>query len=322
MQNQPLSFGAIIRQPDIRDYPLGAFTPTTYPDTYFADISWAPVENQQKLPVCSAFAGSFLKNIQDNRRLSPAYLWKKIKQIDGYPPESGTDMLAIFKTLNKTGVCEYGQGIDNSSVDLATYTDPSSITMAMSADAQDHRIDTYAFQFNPTIEQIKAAIYEHKVVIALLRIGTEFYTPSWAAKDILPLRPPQSIIGGHFIVLYGYDKENIYFRNEWSSAWGANGNGYFNSSYLPYVVEIGTAVDTSGGRFQQDLSYGMANLDVYSLQKFLVKNGFGTYTPTGFFGDKTRSSVIAFQKKYGISQTGYFGPISRGQANILYAQTM
>ena len=176
--NLPLAFGAIERQPNPQDFPLGAFTPTTYPDTYFSDISWATVENQQKIPACGAFAGAFLKNIQDNRRLSPAYLWKEIKLIDGQPPENGTDLLSIMKTLNKTGVCLYDPTIDNTSVDLATYTDSHSVTMAMNGDAQDHRIDTYAFQFSPTMEQIKAAIYQQKVVIALLRIGVEFYTPS------------------------------------------------------------------------------------------------------------------------------------------------
>ena len=320
MQNQPLSFGGIFRQPTPTDYPLGAFTPTTYPDTYFTPISQFPVENQQKIPACGSHAGSFLKNIQDNKRLSPEYLWKRIKEIDNQPPENGTDLLSIFKTLNKTGVCSFDLLPNNTSLTLQQYTDPSTITQEQDADAQDHRIDTYAFQFYPTLEQIKAAIYAHGTVIALIRIGQEFWTPSWNAKDILPLRVPQTIVGGHFITLYGYNATQIFFRNEWSDQWGANGNGYFEANYIPYVVEIGTAVDTSGGRFQKDLSYGMANLDVYSMQKYLVQNGFGTYVPTGFFGDKTRSSVIAFQKKYNIIQTGFVGPITRGQLNLLYGQ--
>lgn len=32
------------------------------------------------------------------------------------------------------------------------------------------------------------------------------------------------------------------FRNSWSSAWGVNGDGYFDISYLPNVTEIGTAI--------------------------------------------------------------------------------
>ena len=319
MNPQNLSFGAIERTPDPRDYPLGAFTPTTYPDTYFSDISWAPVENQRKIPACGSHAGAFVKNLQDNRRLSPAFLWKEIKLIDGRSPEEGTDMLSIFKTLKSAGTCLFDTTIDDTTVDVDTYTDPHSITIAQSANAQDHKISTYAFQFNPTMEQIKAAIYEHGAVLLLLRVGEEWWTPSWNAADILPLKPPQNVVSGHFVVAYGYNQDSIFFRNEWSSDWGANGNGYFKANYLPFVTEMGTAVDTSGGRFQKDLRYGMANLDVYSLQKWLVANGFAVFTPTGFYGLMTKAAVQLFQKKYGIPQTGYFGPISRGKLNLLYA---
>lgn len=317
------TLGGIQRTQNTTDFPLGAFTPTVCPPSYTTDISNLFTENQMKLPDCGANGGGELKGVQDNFRPSVAYLWKRIKQIDNYPPEAGTDLLSIMKALNKVGVCSFKLLPTDSTQDLKTFTDPSVITQEMDADAQDHRIDTYAFQFNPTMEQIKSAIYTHGVVIALIRVGSEFWTPSWAAKDILPLRPPVSPVGGHFILLYGYDKENIYFRNSWGNSWGANGNGYFNSSYIPYVVEMGTAVDTSGGRFKQNLEYGMANLDVYSLQKFLVKGGYGNFVPTAFFGEKTRQAVIAYQKAKGIKPTlGFFYQVTRGYVNKEYAQTM
>jgi hypothetical protein len=318
-----LAFGAIERKQLPTDYPLGAFTPDAYPESYFTDISKYPVENQRKIPACGSHAGSFLKNVQDGTRLSPAYLWKKIKQIDGFTPEMGTDMLSIFKSLKNFGTCPFNSSIDDTTQKLETYTSTFNISQEMDADAQDHKIDTYAFTFYPTMEQIKAAIYKHKVVLCLIKIGEEFWKPSWSASDILPLRPPQAIIGGHFVTLYGYDKDRIYFRNEWGDTYGANGNGYFGVNYLPYVTEIGTAVDTSGGRFQRDLSVGMTNLDVYSLQKFLVKNKYGTYTPTGFFGPKTFDSVRAYQLAKNIQpRSGYVGPITRGWINKEYAQNL
>jgi hypothetical protein len=70
LPNSPLGFGAIERQQQPSDFPLGAFTPPIYPPTYFTDISKLPVENQAKLPACGAHAGSFVKNIQDNSRTS------------------------------------------------------------------------------------------------------------------------------------------------------------------------------------------------------------------------------------------------------------
>jgi hypothetical protein len=54
------TFGAIQRQPDIRDYPLGAFTPETFPEKYFTEINWCEVENQRKIPACGSHSGAFL----------------------------------------------------------------------------------------------------------------------------------------------------------------------------------------------------------------------------------------------------------------------
>jgi hypothetical protein len=231
-------------------------------------------------------------------------------------------MLSIFKTLQKSGVCSFTLLPNDTTQSLLDYTNPAVITEEEDADAQDHRVDTYAFQFSPTIDQIKSAIATHGCVLALLRIGSEWWTPSWSASDILPLRPPQTIVGGHFVVLYGYDEKYIYFHNSWSDKWGQQGNGYFGIDYLPFVNEIGTAVDTTLGRFQNDMYFGTANLDVYSLQKFLVNKGYGTFTPTGLFGGKTLASVIVYQKAHNITPAiGRCGPVTRGYINTEYAQT-
>ena len=319
--NQPNNFGAIERTPNVSDYPLGAFTLSSYPATFQTDISHVIVENQQKIPACGAHAGSYLKDIQDVTRTSPEYLWKRIKQIDNYPPERGTDMLSILKTLQTRGVCGASLLPNNTSLDLATYTDPSTITMPMDADAQDHRIDTYAFQFNPTMDDIKRAIYTHGAVIALLKVDSNWWLPAWNALQ-MPLDPPTNVVSGHFIILYGYGQNLLYGLNEWSDQWGVKGTFTIDASYLPFITEIGTAVDTSFGRFQRDMGQGAIGLDVYSLQKYLVSHGFGTYTPTGFYGSLTAASVKLFQRTYGIQQTGFVGPITRGKLNILYAQTM
>ena len=325
------SFGAIVRQPNKLDYPLGAFTPETFPEKYFTEINWCEVENQRKIPACGSHSGAFLKSIQEGTQLSPSYLWKRIKQIDSWPIESGTDMLSIFKTLQKRGTCSAMYLENDTTVTPEQYTDASKLTMEMDADAQSSKIGAYAFQWNPSVpaqhlqffNDIKAAIYKHKVVLCLLNVGSEWWTPSWLASDILPLRPPKSIISGHFVVLYGFDKDFIYFRNSWSDKWGANGNGYFGLNYIPYVVEIGTAVDDTLGRFQTNLSYGSYGIDVWSLQRFLVKNGYGNFVPTGFFGFKSREAVINYQRAKGITPAiGNFYPITRGYVNKEYAKAV
>ena len=70
--------------------------------------------------------------------------------------------------------------------------------------------------------------------------------------------------------------------------------------------------------FKYDLEYGMDDSnDVKELQKILTKLGFFKGEATGNFYGKTLKAVKAFQKKYGIKQTGYVGPKTRGQLNNL-----
>jgi len=67
--------------------------------------------------------------------------------------------------------------------------------------------------------------------------------------------------------------------------------------------------------FKKDLKVGSMGVDVFALQRALQKFGFGTYVPTGYFGDKTRAGVIAYQKAHNIPATGYFGRLTRYSMN-------
>lgn len=67
---------------------------------------------------------------------------------------------------------------------------------------------------------------------------------------------------------------------------------------------------------EADLSIGDGEGDtlkehVKSLQKFLKEKGYFTYTPTGYFGKITRSSLMKLQKDMGVEQTGEFNSTLR-----------
>lgn len=64
----------------------------------------------------------------------------------------------------------------------------------------------------------------------------------------------------------------------------------------------------------------LTNDNVTVLQDFLHTNGYLISTPTGFFGAGTVKAVKAFQKKYGISQTGYLGPNTRAKIKAIDCQ--
>ncbi len=239
----PFGTGALPRARDIRDYRLGlAGAPAQIPDVFLPDHSHIPVKYQGKYGTCGAHAGAALESFLEAADFAPKYLWKQLKQIDGHPLDAGTDMRSIFKSLQATGVCHEPLCPDTLDPTLEKYSDPKTITDAMLNDAYAHGITSYAFIDNPTWEQVRQAIYQNKVVLARVDCGTGWYTPSWAEKDILPLKLGK-FESGHFIVLWGYDQNYIYFRNSWSDTWGRKGDGYFDRSYLPHVTEIGTAID-------------------------------------------------------------------------------
>lgn len=86
------------------------------------------------------------------------------------------------------------------------------------------------------------------------------------------------------------------------------------STTLLLIVATATA---SYAAFDVDLKKGDESAAVTEMQNFLSSNKFLTAKPNGYFGNATFAAVKAFQKKYKISQTGTFGPITRAKAKSL-----
>ncbi len=81
--------------------------------------------------------------------------------------------------------------------------------------------------------------------------------------------------------------------------------------------------------FNQNLKFGddldeNGNGDMKYLKQVLRMEGFtqdlseSRNTLHALFGESTAEAVVSFQKKYGISQTGFVGPITRAKLNSLY----
>ena len=236
------------RKQDNRDYNLmHNMASGPIPTVFKPDYSDRPVKMQGIFGTCGGHAGSAMLSLQDAADLSPKYLWKQIKLIDGIPVDQGTDMSFIMKSLYTTGDCHETLCPDVLDSTIEIYSDPSTLTNEMEDDGYNRGILSYAYINNPTIAQIKQAIYTNQAVIALVNCGDGWWTnkdgvDSWNESDILPLRLG-NFVDGHFIVLWGYDEQYIYFRNSWGDKWGHLGDGWFDSSYIPNVLEIGTAID-------------------------------------------------------------------------------
>lgn len=317
--------GAVERPADSRDVLLGVVqAPVSIPGVFMQTEAFGlPIEYQGQQPACGAHAGTFYKELLSGGHYSPRFSWANIKTFDGFPVASGTDMRSIFKSLQKTGALTFDLLGNDVTLPLQSYASPA-LTKGMAADAGEHLIDAYAFLDTITWDGLKGAIYQNKAVLLLVNLGAEWWTSkngrtSWAEADILPLRTPSPVVSGHFIVAHSYDTQYIYFENHWSTAWGRNGHGYFDQSYLPFVREAGTAVVLP---FDHDLYLGMTDPDVQRLQVTLNKDPRTQVATTGagspghetsYFGSLTEAAVMKYQTLHGISHTGYVGPLTRAR---------
>jgi hypothetical protein len=230
------------------------------------NYSGLPVKMQGKFGTCGGHAGGALVSFFYQKDLSPKYVWKRIRLQDKRIGDVGTDMTTIMKVLQANGACNESTLPDTLDAAFDDYTSPATITGQMDDEAAPNGIGYYAFSDFPSFEQMKQAIFQNQVVIALVDVGDGWYINGWGENLVCPLRIGASVVGGHFIVLWGYDEKYIYFRNSWSTAWGRNGDGYFDENYVPHVREIGVTLPAISKRQQLVNVYTKL---IYTLQQLV-----------------------------------------------------
>ncbi len=82
------------------------------------------------------------------------------------------------------------------------------------------------------------------------------------------------------------------------------------------TVPTGQVLGATTFNFTSDLRNGMSGDAVTELQKRLTNEGVYSGPITGYFGPLTSAGVKAYQQKYGISQTGTVGPLTRAKLNV------
>lgn len=119
-----------------------------------------------------------------------------------------------------------------------------------------------------------------------------------------PVIKATSTKGGTYLNAYGFYRD-------------PQGNYY--QVYMPDNGYNG-CVDWYVPLFNRALIVGMSGYDVYLLQKALVKEGFGSFNPTGFYGALTFAAVMKYQIHYGMTPVGSVGPLTRARLNKTYFQ--
>lgn len=65
------------------------------------------------------------------------------------------------------------------------------------------------------------------------------------------------------------------------------------------------------------LQKGSVGVGVLTLQRKLQRAGYGSFVPTGYYGDKTYNAVLTMQKNNGLPQTGVFAQLEASTLNRL-----
>lgn len=240
--NGEVKLGGLPRPYDKRDFKLGSVqSPIPFPESFIQDVSQIKKLFQNGYPACGAHAGAHLKEIQEfldtgkTQSLSPEFLWKEIKKIDGFKPEDGTSMGHIFKVLYNTGICDYDLLPNNYSQNLEQYTNPKEITNEMTDNAVPKKIKSYAYLEEPFApDDIKRAIFQNKVVLFLMWVDDGFFgttTPTFTQFKY-----------GHFVVGIGYDKKNFYILDSTESD-TTKAIKTVPIVSLSFIREVGTAID-------------------------------------------------------------------------------
>ncbi len=236
-----MNLGAIERKYDPRDYKLDEVSEflgqvTDIPETYTTNVGGITQNWQAQYPECGAHTASHLIQLfEENKvRISPVFIWKWIKSIDGHTPEEGTDMRSILKTLQSKGGCSWDLLPTDYSQTLAQHTSLQSVTEAMNSDAQPRIIESYAFGKDISFEGIKRDIYLHKAVVLLIHCDSGFFGtqyPTFTERKY-----------GHFVLAIGYDKDDIIVIDSTEKRFPIK---HISKDYIGFVRETGTAIDAS-----------------------------------------------------------------------------
>lgn len=347
---QPFALGSVNSPLDYRDgyasaLAVPAFAPATIPSSLKTQLA-SPMM-QAHIPACVNHSVYDLVKLYWFLKtgkwidFSPRFGDIMCKRFDGQDRATGGTYPRLALKIAATYGCPTTATLPNdTSLSPLTYRDDSLITPAVLAEAAQYKIPGY-ISIAKDLDSTKYALYLFGAISTLYEIGNELWTPSYADKDIDPMRTPKVIVGGHQMTPFGYEETNfIDVQNEWDVNWANGGrNKYDMNLWLPYIFEqwaIATIPKDAQSfisslpsptafhyNWQTNMTLGDRNDDVKFAQIALMILGFLAPIPPdqlGIFGPKTASANARYQQANRIPvSANNIGPMTRGALNKQFA---
>lgn len=227
-------YGWIPQLPDLRDARLALPAITSLPPA--VDLSkqpdMPPVYDQGQLGSCTANAISaavdFENHRQDKEFLTPSRLWIYYQErvIEGtVSQDSGAQIRDGMKAVNKLGVCPETDW----PYDISTFA-----KKPPQKDYKDALKDkVLKYEAAPQdLFGLKSVLAGGLPVVFGFTVYESFESQAVASSGIMPMpSSSEKVIGGHAVLMVGYDDAHDRFRvrNSWGSSWGQE--GYFEMPY-------------------------------------------------------------------------------------------
>jgi len=350
MEEFKLTFGSTESPEDYRTV-IGGDKSSIPPNEAIVPLNFNHVNdlcNQRALGICTKCACRITEEnfFRDGVRLSEYWGYLIGKVLTDKNLTEGSSAFNMLKTAKNYGTptkemeTKYPLKVDGTYLEFIEHfkvTYGGQIPKEVMDNAKLHKIPGY-YKVNVDPVSIAKEISNGKLVIVRFTVGENTYTApdgriSWAEKDLLPLRAPKKVEGGHLMALNEYKgldiKQWAKGPNSWSRNWGANGYFYFIFEDQKYFFTEAWAISdkeitiNKPALFTKTFGLGARNEEVKRLQKFLneigfpvAKSGLGSKgKETDFFGRLTFDALKWFQKAYKIPATGYFGTITQTYIN-------
>lgn len=219
-------------KPDARDH-LYAAPVLTLPRTVDMRSYCSPIENQGQLGSCTGNAIAGIVEIMDRKKGKPLdvsrlFVYYEERVLIGTVNyDSGAYIRDGIKVVNKKGaplesLWPYVISRFKTRPSTAAYTD------ALKRKAT-------AYQKCVNFAAVKTALAQGYPVVVGFDVYESFESPYVAATGMMPYpnTNTEQLLGGHAVVLVGYNDNTNRFiaRNSWGTNWGDR--GYF---YMPYQV--------------------------------------------------------------------------------------
>jgi hypothetical protein len=217
--------------------------PATPPAADLRDLCM-DIRDQGQEGACSGFATAAFREVSHRARtgtalpehLSPAYLYARTRIEDGtFPNDSGASIAEELTALQNYGDCPES---------AMPYTaDPTAApTPADDVAALPYRFpDPVQVDFSQPAD-IKAALAAQEAVIIGFTVYESFENPDANGLLTLPNTSTEEQLGGHAVLVVGYDDVKQYWivRNSWGPTWGAAGYCMMPYGYEQYWMEAWT----------------------------------------------------------------------------------